>query len=90
MTPGIARTFSTSALMKAMRRSKSCVAKQRRLERQEPFAPDPEIGIAQVLKRLQEQTAAGQQHDGERRLDDDQRVLEPVAARARGAASAVA
>ena len=42
-----------------------------------------------MLKRLQEQAAAGQQHNRERRFGDNQRMLEPVAARAGRAASAV-
>jgi hypothetical protein len=43
-----------------------------------------------VLKGLQEQAAACQQHQRERRLEDDERVLEPVAARTGRAPAAVA
>ena len=90
MTPGIARTFSTSALMNATRRSKSLyrnsgVSKVKSLSR-----PDSEVGVSQVLKGLQQQAAACQQHNGERRLDHDERVPEPMAARAGRAAPAVA
>ena len=66
------------------------VSKQRSLEGQEPLTPDSEVGVSQVLKGLQEQAATCQQHNGERRLDNDERVPEPMAACARCAASAVA
>ena len=66
------------------------VAEERSLERQEPFAPESDIRVPQVLKALEEKAAACQQHDRERRFDDNQRMLEPVAARARRAASTIA
>ena len=66
------------------------VAEQRRLEGQQLLAPDSEIGIPQMLEGLQQQAAARQQHHGERGLDHDERMLEPMAARAGRAASSVA
>ena len=66
------------------------IPEQRRFERQQPLGLHPEIGVAQVLKGLQQQTAARQQHHRERGLRDDERVLEPLAARACRAASSVA
>src|SRR5262249_61854243 len=53
-------------------------------------AADSEIEPPQVLKRLQQQSSARQQRDGQSRLDDDERMLEPMAARAGTAAAAVA
>src|SRR5207249_793020 len=66
------------------------VTEQRRLERQQPFGADSQIGVPQMLKSLQEQTAAYQQCDSERRLDNDERMLEPMAARAGSAAASIA
>src|SRR5262245_9789770 len=51
---------------------------------------DSEIEPPQVLEGLQQQTTDSQQHDCERRLDDDERMLEPSLARAGTAAAAVA
>src|SRR5262249_15876812 len=58
------------------------VTEERRLERQQLFGADSQIGVPQVMKSLQEQTAAYQQRDSERRLNNDERVLEPMAPRA--------
>src|SRR5712671_5435035 len=57
------------------------IAEQRRDKRQQLLAANAQIELPQMLKRLQQQPAARQQHDRERRLDDDERMLEPVAAR---------
>ena len=64
------------------------VPEQWRLEGQEPLALESEIGVPKMPKGLQEQAPADQQHNGERRLDDDQRMLERVTSRARCASSA--
>src|SRR5207253_10791591 len=62
------------------------IAEQRSLKGQQLFAPHAEIGIPKMLKGVQQQAATRQQHHGEGRLDDDERMLEPVAAPANGAA----
>ena len=78
MTPGIARICSNSALTKATRLSNSRIAEQRSHEGQDVVAADAEIELPQMLKGLEQQAAARQQHDGESRLDDDQRMLESM------------
>jgi len=56
------------------------ITEQRGDERQHTFATDAQIELSQMLERLQQQTANREQYDGERRLEHDERMLEPMAA----------
>src|SRR5262249_37577707 len=60
------------------------------LKGQELLTLHPEIGVAEVAKGLEHQAAARQEHHGQSGLDDDQRMLEPMATRACGAAPSLA
>ena len=66
------------------------VSEQRSLEGKQSLPPDPKIGIPQVLEGLQEQAATCQQHHGERGLQHDEGMLEPMAAPAGSAPASIA
>ena len=55
------------------------------IEREKPFGPESKVDVRQLHQAVNRQAAAGQEAQGERKLDDDQRATQPVTPAAHGA-----